>query len=167
MEVILLQRVEKLGQMGDVVRVKPGFARNYLIPQKIAIRATKEKLEEFKTLRAQLEAQNLKLRKEAEAVADKMSGLSVIIIRQAGESGQLYGSVRPNDIADSITQAGFTVKATQIHLTSPIKALGIYPTKVILHPEVSVDVSVNVALSEEEANAQAENSQAEAPADAS
>lgn len=163
MEVILLQRVEKLGQMGDVVNVKPGFARNFLIPQKIAIRATKEKLEEFEKRRAQLEAQNLKFKKEAEAIAAKMAGLSVVVIRQAGENGQLYGSVRPADISDVITAAGFTVKATQIRLEVPIKALGIYVVKVALHPEVMADVNVNVAMSEHEASQQELNQEIEAP----
>lgn len=159
MEVILLQRVEKLGQMGDVVRVRPGYARNYLIPQNIATRATKEKLDEFKQRRAQLEAQNLKLKKEAESVAEKMAGLMVVIIRQAGESGQLYGSVRPSDISEAVTKAGFTVFSHQVKLSEPIKTLGLSSVKVLLHPEVYVDVVLNIALSQEEAASQAAKSE--------
>jgi large subunit ribosomal protein L9 len=153
-EVILMQRVEKLGQMGEVVRVKPGYARNYLLPQKKAIRATKENLQRFETERAQLEAQNLKRREEAERVAERVGGLSVVIIRQAGESGGLYGSVSARDIADACTAAGLTISREQVVLDRPIKTLGISPVRVALHPEVVITVSVNVARSPEEAERQ-------------
>ncbi len=154
-DVILLERVEKLGQMGQVVKVRPGFARNYLLPQKKALRATKENLAYFEKQRAQLEAQNLTRRSEAEQVSAKLDGLSVIVIRQAGESGQLYGSVTARDIAEAITQAGFTVTRGQIVLDKAIKTLGLYKQRVVLHPEVSVIVTVNVAQSPEEAEMQA------------
>src|SRR5579883_326686 len=154
-DVILLERVEKLGQMGQVVKVRPGFARNYLLPQKKALRATKENLAYFEKQRAQLEAQNLTRRSEAEQVSAKLDGLSVIVIRQAGESGQLYGSVTARDIAEAITQAGFTVTRGQIVLDKAIKTLGLYEQRVVLHPEVSVTVTVNVAQSSEEAEMQA------------
>lgn len=154
-DVILLERVEKLGQMGQVVKVRPGFVRNYLLPQKKALRATKENLAYFEKQRAQLEAQNLTRRSEAEQVSAKLDGLSVIVIRQAGESGQLYGSVTARDIAEAITQAGFTVTRGQIVLDKAIKTLGLYEQRVVLHPEVSVTVTVNVAQSSEEAEMQA------------
>lgn len=155
MDVILLERIERLGQMGDVVKVKPGFARNYLLPQKKALRATKENREYFEKQRAQLEAQNLNLRQDAEKVAEKLDGQSVIIIRQAGEFGQLYGSVTTRDIATAITAAGFTVDRRQIMLDVPIKTLGLHKTRVALHPEVAVSVTLNVAQTEEEAAMQA------------
>jgi large subunit ribosomal protein L9 len=154
-EVILLQRVEKLGQMGDVVKVKPGFARNYLLPQKKAMRASKDALERFDQQRAQLEAQNLKRREEAERVAERVAGLSVVLIRQAGESGSLYGSVSPRDIADAATAAGLTINRSQVQLDHPIKTLGVRTVRVALHPEVSIPVAVNVARSPEEAEKQA------------
>lgn len=160
MEVILLERVEKLGQMGDVVSVKPGFARNYLLPQKKALRATEANKTAFDAQKAQLEAENLKRKSEAEAVAGKMDGLKVAMIRQAGESGQLYGSVNARDIAAGITDGGFTVSRSQVSLDAPIKTLGLFTVKVALHPEVVVDVTVNVARSEEEAKIQAETGQA-------
>jgi large subunit ribosomal protein L9 len=164
MDVILLERIERLGQMGDVVKVKPGFARNYLLPQKKALRATKENREFFEKQRAQLEAQNLNQRQDAEKVATKLDGVSVIIIRQAGEFGQLYGSVTTRDIATAITGAGFTVDRRQILLDVPIKTLGLHKTRVALHPEVAVSVTLNVAQSEEEAAAQAAGKTAGAPA---
>jgi large subunit ribosomal protein L9 len=151
MEVILLERIEKLGQMGDVVNVKPGFARNFLLPQKKALRASKENLSFFDKQRAQLEAINLKRRDEAAAVASKMDNVSVLMIRQAGEGGQLYGSVSGKDVADAIKAAGFTVERRQINLDSPIKTLGRYAVRLSLHPEVSVVVTVVVARSAEEA----------------
>jgi large subunit ribosomal protein L9 len=154
-EVILLERVEKLGQMGQVVKVRPGFARNYLLPQKKALRATKENMAYFEKQRAQLEAQNLSRRSEAEQVAKTLDGVSVVIIRQAGESGQLYGSVTARDIADSVTAAGFTVSRGQVVLDKAIKTLGLYKQRVVLHPEVAVTVTVNVAQSAEEAEMQA------------
>jgi large subunit ribosomal protein L9 len=154
-EVILLERVEKLGQMGQVVKVRPGFARNYLLPQKKALRATKENLAYFEKQRVQLEAQNLARRSEAEEVAAKLEGVSVVIIRQAGESGQLYGSVTARDVATAITQAGFTVGRGQVVLDKAIKTLGLHKQRVVLHPEVAVTVTVNVAQSPEEAEMQA------------
>lgn len=155
MDVILLERIESLGQMGDVVKVKPGYARNYLLPQKKALRATKENRDYFDKQRAQLEAQNLQQRSDAQAVSGKMENLSVVIIRQAGEFGQLYGSVSTRDIASAITAAGFTVNRQQVHLDQPIKTLGLHKARVALHPEVTISVSVNVALTEEEAAMQA------------
>src|SRR6266567_3996688 len=133
MNVILLQRVEKLGQMGDVVKVKPGFARNYLLPMKKALRASTENLARFEQERAQLEAQNLKRREEAERVAERVGGLSVVIIRQAGESGSLYGSVSARDIAEATTEAGLTVTRQQVQLEHPIKTLGLSRVRVTLH----------------------------------
>jgi large subunit ribosomal protein L9 len=154
-ELILLQRVEKLGQMGDVVKVKPGFARNYLLPQKKALRASKDNLSRFEEQRAQLEAQNLKRREEAERVAERVHGLSVVIIRQAGESGSLYGSVSARDVAEATTEAGLTINRSQVALEHPIKSLGLARVRVALHPEVSIPVIVNVARSLEEAERQA------------
>ena len=154
-DLILLQRVEKLGQMGQIVKVKPGYARNYLLPQKKAMRATKENLAYFETQRAQLEANNLQRRSEATDVGGKLEGLTVVVIRQAGESGQLYGSVAARDIAEAVTAAGFTVDKQQIVLERPIKALGLHPVRVMLHPEVGVTVTANVAQSEEGARMQA------------
>jgi len=165
MDVILLERIETLGQMGEVVKVKPGYARNYLLPQKKALRATKENREYFEKQRAQLEAQNLSKRADAEKVATKLDGITVIIIRQAGEFGQLYGSVSTRDIATAITGAGFTVDRRQILLDVPIKTLGLHKTRVSLHPEVTVTVTLNVAPTEEEAAAQAAGKKPGAPAD--
>jgi large subunit ribosomal protein L9 len=165
-QVILLERVESLGQMGDVVRVKPGFARNFLLPQKKAMRATKENLAVFEKQRTQLEAQNLARKGEAGQVAEKMAGLTVVIIRQAGETGQLYGSVSNRDIAEAVTAAGFTVERRQVLLLQPIKALGIHATRVSLHPEVDIEVKVNVAQSADEAKAQAEGKAKAAAAEA-
>ena len=153
-ELILLERVENLGQMGQVVKVRPGFARNFLLPQKKALRATKDNLAFFEKQRTQLEAQNLKKKGEAEQVAGKLEGVHVVVIRQAGESGQLYGSVSARDIADGVTAAGFTVGRSQIVLDKPIKSLGLYKTRVVLHPEVSATVTANVAQSPEEAEMQ-------------
>lgn len=157
MDVILLQRIESLGQMGDVVKVKPGYARNFLLPQKKALRATKANRDYFEKQRAQLEASNLKLKGEAEAVAAKIGDkFAVIVIRSAGETGQLYGSVATRDVAEAITKAGVTVDRRQVLLDQPIKALGLFKTRVALHPEVVVTITVNVAQSEEEAKLQAE-----------
>lgn len=154
-ELILMQRVEHLGQMGEVVRVKPGYARNYLLPQKKAIRATKENLARFESQRAQLEAQNIKRREEAERLAERMAGLSVAIIRQAGEGGNLYGSVSARDISDAVTAGGLTINRSQVVLEQPIKSVGLAQVRVALHPEVSLPVTVNVARSPEEAEKQA------------
>ena len=156
MQIILLERVEKLGQMGDQVKVKPGFARNYLLPQGKALRATPDNIKRFETERSQLEAQNLERRKEAEAVAEKMAALSVVIIRAASEAGHLYGSVNARDIADSVTAGGFTVTRGQVVLDKPIKTLGIFDLRIRLHPEVTQVVKVNVAQTEDEAQAQAD-----------
>ena len=165
-EVILLQRVEKLGQMGEVVRVKPGYARNYLLPQRKAIRASKTNREQFEQQRHQLEAQNLKRREEAERVAERVGGLSVVIIRQAGESGSLYGSVSSRDIADASTAAGLTINRQQVMLDHPIKTLGLSHVRVMLHPEVLIPVTVNVARSPEEAERQARGERVGAEAEA-
>ena len=158
-ELILLQRVEKLGQMGDIVKVKPGYARNYLLPEKKALRANKANRATFETQRAQLEAQNLKRREEAERLSERMAGLQVVIIRQAGESGSLYGSVSARDIADGCTEAGMTTGRNQVILDQPIKTLGLTTVRVVLHPEVSLPVTVNVARSVEEAEKQARGEQ--------
>ena len=157
MDVILLERIEKLGQMGDVVAVKPGFARNYLLPQKKALRATKENKELFEARRAQLEAENLSRRTDAEAVAEKLNGLTVTLIRQAGDSGQLYGSVSARDLSEAVTEAGVTISRQQVQLDKAIKVLGLHPVRVRLHPEVIVEVTANVARSPEEAELQAQS----------
>lgn len=151
MEVILLERIEKLGQMGDTVKVKTGFARNYLLPQKKALRATPANQARFESQRVQLEATNLQRREEAQAVAVKLDNLSILMIRQAGEGGMLYGSVSGRDVADAVKDAGFTVERRQVNLDTPIKSLGSYPVRVSLHPEVAVTVVITVARSQEEA----------------
>ena len=158
-ELILLQRVDKLGQMGEVVKVKPGYARNFLLPQKKALRANKANLAIFEGQRAQLEAQNLKRREEAERLSERMAGLSVVIIRQAGESGSLYGSVSARDISDACTEAGLTTNRNQVVLEQPIKTLGLTTVRLVLHPEVSLPITVNVARSTEEAEKQARGEQ--------
>jgi large subunit ribosomal protein L9 len=154
-ELILLERVEKLGQMGQIVKVKPGFARNYLLPQKKALRATKENLALFASRRVQLEAANLERRAEAAEIGGKLEGLQVVIVRQAGESGQLYGSVSARDIADAVTNAGFTLERRQVVLDRPIKSTGLHSVRIVLHPEVSVSITANVAQSAEEAEMRA------------
>jgi large subunit ribosomal protein L9 len=154
MQVILMQRIENLGQMGDVVRVKPGFARNYLLPQKKAMRATKDNLARFESQRAQLEAENLEQRKEAERVGKDLDGMTVTLIRQAGESGQLYGSVTSRDIAEAVTAKGVTIARGQVDLGAVIKVLGMHKVRIRLHPEVVVHVTANVARSDEEAKIQ-------------
>lgn len=151
MEIILLERVENLGQMGDLVTVKPGYARNFLLPKGKAIRATRENREKFDSDRAQLEADNLAKKSEAEKVAEKMEGLSVTLIRAASEMGQLYGSASSRDIAIAATDAGFTISKTQVDMNTAVKTLGIFPVRVILHPEVAVEIKVNIARSEDEA----------------
>jgi large subunit ribosomal protein L9 len=155
MQVILLERIGRLGQMGDVVSVKDGYARNFLLPQKKALRATQENLARFERDRAQLEARDLELKKDAEAVAGKLAGQSFLAIRQAGDTGQLYGSVTTRDIADVVTAGGFTIDRRQIVLDRPIKTLGLHQTRVALHPEVIVQIALNVARSEDEAERQA------------
>lgn len=166
MEVVLLERIEKLGQMGDVVSVKNGYARNYLLPQKKALRASKENLSVFEAQRAQLEAENLKRREEAEKVGEKLDGEAVVLIRAASESQQLYGSVSTQDIAKAITEAGYTVNRKQIELDMVLKTLGLHDIKVRLHPEVAVSVTVNIARSNEEAEIQARGESVEEAAEA-
>ena len=161
MEVILLERIEKLGQMGDVVSVRPGFARNYLLPQKKALRATAENKESFESQRTQLETTNLELKNEADAISKKLDGLSVTIVRQASDNDQLYGSVTVRNIAQVITESGFTVDSKQVQMARPIKTVGIHDVIVKLHPEVSVKISANVARSEEEAIIQTDDSTAD------
>ena len=165
MEVVLLERVEKLGQMGDVVTVKPGFARNFLLPQNKALRANKANLAYFESQRVQLEAANLERRKEAEAVAAQVDGREIVMVRQAGESGQLYGSVSARDIADSARETGFMVGRSQVDLNQPIKELGRYNIRIILHPEVDATILINVARSAEDAEAQKIASEQAAEAD--
>jgi large subunit ribosomal protein L9 len=154
MDVILLERIERLGQIGDVVKVKPGFARNFLLPTKKALRATEENKKRFEAQRAQIEANNLSRRQEAEKISDKVDGLKVVIIRQASETGILFGSVSTRDIAEGVTKAGFTIDRAQVKLDKPIKTLGLHDVRVALHPEVIVKVTANVAKSEDEAAAQ-------------
>ncbi len=155
MNVILLERVEKLGHMGDVVRVRPGYARNFLIPQGKALRATKSAQEAFEERRAQLEAQNQERRAEAEAIKARIEGQSAVLIRQASEMKQLYGSVSARDIAEAFSQEGVALDRRQIRLDHPIKTLGVYDVRVALHPEVDTVLRVNVARSPEEADVQA------------
>jgi large subunit ribosomal protein L9 len=155
MQVILLERIGRLGQMGDTVTVKDGYARNYLLPQGKALRANKANLERFENERATLETCNLELKSEAEIVATKLNDQSFIAIRQASDTGQLYGSVSTRDIADIVTEAGYAVDRNQVQLDKPIKTLGLHPLRVSLHPEVSVTVSVNVARTDVEAARQA------------
>jgi large subunit ribosomal protein L9 len=155
MQVILLERVEKLGQMGDVVKVKDGFARNFLLPKKKALRATKTNAAFFETQRAQLETRNLERKAEAEKIGKKLEGQSFMLLRQAGDRGQLYGSVSPRDISEIVTNGGFTVDRTQIPLDKAIKTIGLFPIAIVLHPEVRVTVTVNVARTEDEAQRQA------------
>lgn len=154
MQVILLERIGRLGQMGDVVNVKDGYARNFLLPQKKALRATQDNLARFEKDRGQLEARDLELKKEAEAVAGKLAGKSFLAIRQAGDTGQLYGSVTTRDIAEVVTAGGFTIDRRQIVLDRPIKTLGLHQTRIALHPEVIVQITLNVARSEDEAERQ-------------
>jgi large subunit ribosomal protein L9 len=155
MQVILLQRIGRLGQMGDVVRVKDGYARNFLLPQGKALRASKDNQAEFEKRRVVLEANNLEHKKEAEAVATTLNGKQFTTIRQAGDTGQLYGSVSTRDIADSVIAGGFTIDRRQITLDKPIKTLGVHDVTVALHPEVLVKIGVNVARSADEAARQA------------
>ena len=155
MQVILLERIGRLGQMGDVVKVKDGYARNFLLPKGKALRATKTNLSYFDEQRAQLEARNLELKKEADAVGAKLKGKSFIVLRQASDSGQLYGSVSTRDIADLVTEGGFSVARSQILLDRPIKMLGRHEVRVGLHPEVNVAITINVARTLEEAERQA------------
>ena len=155
MQVILLQRIAKLGQMGDVVDVKPGFARNYLLLQGKALTASKENIASFENQKAQLEAQNLETKKEAEAMADRLGGQQFVVIRQASDGGNLYGSVTTRDAAEVATEEGFTLDRKQVIIRQPIKVLGLHEVEVHLHPEVMVTISLNVARSPEEAEIQA------------
>jgi len=155
MQVILLERIAKLGQMGDLVRVRDGFARNFLLPQGKALRATAANRERFETERVHLEARNLERRNEAAAVGEKLAGKSFVAIRQAGETGQLYGSVSTRDIADAIEADGFSINRNQVDLIQPIKSIGLHTVSVVLHPEVTVEVTLNVARSADEAERQA------------
>ena len=159
MQVILLERIGRLGQMGDVVTVKDGFARNFLLPQGKALRATKANRERFEKERAQLEARNLELKSEAGAVAEKLQGKSFIIIRQAGDSGQLYGSVTTRDISAAVTEGGFSIERRQVMLDRPIKTLGLHDVRIGLHAEVEPHVTINVARSPDEAARQARGEQ--------
>ena len=154
MNIILLERVENLGQMGDLVKVKPGYARNFLLPTGKALRATKANMERFESERVQREADNLTRKSEAEGIAKKMEDLSVSLIRAASEMGQLYGSVTSRDIAEGVTAQGYSVSKNQVDLNTAIKTLGLMPVNVILHPEVSVKVTVNIARSKDEAEEQ-------------
>jgi large subunit ribosomal protein L9 len=171
MDVILLERVQNLGQIGDVVKVKPGYARNFLLPQRKALRATEANKAKFEAQRAQIEAMNLEKRSEAEKIRGKVDGLKVVLIRQAGETGQLFGSVNGRDVADAVTAAGFTIDRRQVILDRPIKALGLHELRLALHPEVIVAITANVAKSTEEAEAQEKaggyvgRTEEEAPAD--
>ncbi len=155
MEVILLERIARLGQMGDVVRVRDGFARNFLLPQNKALRATDQNRKRFEREKVQLEARNLEAKKEAEAVAEKLSGQTFTVIRQAGETGQLYGSVATRDIAELASGSGFSIERQQVRLDRPIKTIGLHELLISLHPEVEVPVTINVARSADEAARQA------------
>jgi large subunit ribosomal protein L9 len=151
MEVILLERVAKLGQMGDVVRVKDGFARNFLLPNGKALRATKENRSRFETMKAELEARNLERRGDAEKIAKKLDGQSFTVLRQAAEGGQLYGSVTPRDLATLVIESGFKIERQQIDLNTPIKSIGLHKVPILLHPEVEVTINIAVARNADEA----------------
>ncbi|RST85909.1 50S ribosomal protein L9 [Aquibium carbonis] len=155
MEVILLERISRLGQMGDTVKVKDGFARNFLLPQGKALRANEANKKKFEGQRAQLEARNLERKSEAEAVAEKLDSQSFIVVRSAGETGQLYGSVSTRDISELLTEEGFTVGRNQVELNNPIKAIGLTNVVIALHPEVEVTITLNIARSADEAERQA------------
>ena len=155
MQVVLLERVAKLGQMGEVVQVRDGYARNFLLPQGKALRATEANLARFETERAQLEARNLEQKKEAEGVAKRLEGQAFVVIRSAADGGALYGSVTPRDIADAATAGGFSLDRRQVTLDHPIKELGLHPVLIVLHPEVEATITINVARSREEAEIQA------------
>jgi large subunit ribosomal protein L9 len=155
MDVILLERIAKLGQMGDKVRVRDGYARNFLLPQDKALRATEANRKRFESERSQLEARNLERRGEAEAVAVKLDGQSFVVVRQAGETGQLYGSVSTRDLTEILDEAGFKVSRNQVELTQPIKTIGLHKVAIALHPDVESSITVNIARSEDEAGRQA------------
>lgn len=155
MQVILLERISRLGQMGETVKVKDGFARNYLLPQGKALRANEANKKMFEGQRAQLEARNLERKSEAQKIADQLDGKSFVVVRSAGETGQLYGSVSTRDIADLLTAEGFTVGRNQVELNQPIKEIGLRTVQIALHPEVEVAVTLNIARSPDEAERQA------------
>ncbi len=165
MEVILLERIAKLGQMGEVVRVRDGYARNFLLPQGKALRSTKENSKRFEEQRAQLEARNLERKQEAELVAVKLNGQSFIVVRQAGETGQLYGSVNTRDLVEILEKGGFNIGRNQVALEQPIKTIGLHPVMIALHPEVDSEIIVNVARSEDEAQRQARGEDVTRPFD--
>lgn len=154
MEVILLQRVEKLGQLGDIVSVKPGYARNHLIPKGFADRATKDRIAHFETMKKQFEADNLKKRDEAQKIASKMTDVVLEFIRPAGDTGNLYGSIRRQDIAVAVTEAGFSITKNQVQISEPVKTIGLHIIDIQLHPEVSTPVTLNIAMTSEEAKMQ-------------
>ncbi|MBV2142550.1 50S ribosomal protein L9 [Falsochrobactrum sp. TDYN1] len=154
MDVILLERIGRLGQMGETVKVKDGYARNFLLPQGKALRANEANKKKFEGQRAQLEAQNLERKKEADAVAEKLNGTSFVVVRSAGETGQLYGSVSTRDIAEIVTENGFSLHRNQVELNHPIKTIGVHQIVISLHPEVEVTVAINIARSTEEAERQ-------------
>ena len=155
MEVILLERISRLGQMGDTVRVKDGFARNFLLPQGKALRANEANKKKFEGQRAQLEARNLERKSEAEQIAEKLDGMSFVVVRSAGETGQLYGSVFTRDIAEIISAEGFSVDRNQVELNHPIKTIGLTNVAIALHPEVEVTITLNIARTADEAERQA------------
>ncbi len=155
MEVILLERIGRLGQMGDVVKVKDGYARNFLLPRAKALRANKANREYFESQKVQLEARNLERKAEAQVIAEKLDGQSFIVVRSAGEMGHLYGSVSTRDIADLISAGGFSVDRTQVALKAPIKTIGLHSVAIALHPEVEATVTINIARSADEAERQA------------
>ncbi|MEM7668659.1 MAG: 50S ribosomal protein L9 [Pseudomonadota bacterium] len=155
MDIVLLERVEKLGQMGDVVTVRDGYARNFLLPQGKALRANKANLAQFEAQRAQLEAQNLELKSEADRVAEDLDGQQFVVIRSASEAGALYGSVNTRDVAEIVTEGGVTISKNQVRLERPVKELGLHSMRIVLHPEVAAEVTINVARSPEEAEIQA------------
>ncbi|MGI6852828.1 50S ribosomal protein L9 [Mesorhizobium sp. 1B3] len=155
MEVILLERIARLGQMGDTVKVKDGFARNFLLPQGKALRANEANKKKFEGQRAQLEARNLERKSEAQAVAEQLDGKSFVVVRSAGETGQLYGSVSTRDISELLTAEGFTIARNQVELNHPIKAIGLTNVAIALHPEVEVTITLNIARTADEADRQA------------
>lgn len=163
MNVILLERVENLGQMGDVVSVKAGFARNYLLPQKKALRANETNKKVFEHQRADLEARNLERKSEADAAATKLEGRTFVVIRQASEAGALYGSVTTRDIAEASSDDGFKIERSQVRIEKPLKAIGIFPVRISLHPDVNAKININVARSEDEAERQARGEDVLAP----
>ena len=165
MDVILLERVENLGQMGDVVKVKPGYARNFLLPQKKALRANDANKAVFENQRAQLEARNLERKNEAEAAAEKINGRAFVVIRQSSETGVLYGSVSTRDIAETASSEGVHIERAQVRLDKPLKALGVFSVRVVLHPEVDAFIDINIARSEDEAERQARGENVLARAD--